>query len=95
MEQFGLLRCLELPKQVNIFLVPPISRVQSFMTSGIVLISVLKRAFQVFDINGDGEISVDELREVMNKCGMFPTNLELCYAMNQGDADRKLFFIFL
>uniref|UniRef100_A0A914P6P0 EF-hand domain-containing protein n=1 Tax=Panagrolaimus davidi TaxID=227884 RepID=A0A914P6P0_9BILA len=42
----------------------------------------------VFDVNNDGQITIDELKEVMNNCGIFPTNLELCYAMNQGDKNH-------
>uniref|UniRef100_A0AC34FWL3 EF-hand domain-containing protein n=1 Tax=Panagrolaimus sp. ES5 TaxID=591445 RepID=A0AC34FWL3_9BILA len=49
---------------------------------------VYRKAFMVFDVNNDGQITIDELKKVMNNCGIFPSNLELCFAMNQGDIDH-------
>lgn len=42
-----------------------------------------------FDANNDGYITVDELERAMNKCGVYPSKLELRVIMSQGDVDSK------
>ena len=37
----------------------------------------LKQAFQHFDKNGDGTISIEELADVMKSCGKNPSKQEL------------------
>uniref|UniRef100_A0A7E4V9F7 Calmodulin n=1 Tax=Panagrellus redivivus TaxID=6233 RepID=A0A7E4V9F7_PANRE len=48
-----------------------------------------KKAFMFFDANNDGYITVDELERAMNKCGVYPTKLELRVLMSQGDLDKN------
>ena len=40
-------------------------------------LKALRQAFEHFDKNGDGTISIDELAEVMRSCGKRPTKQEL------------------
>jgi len=37
----------------------------------------LRQAFEHFDKNGDGTISIDELADVMKSCGKSPSKQEL------------------
>ncbi|KAF7640127.1 hypothetical protein Mgra_00000574 [Meloidogyne graminicola] len=46
-------------------------------------------AFDYFDVNKDGHITVHELETAMNKCGVYPTKLELRIIMNQMDKDKN------
>uniref|UniRef100_A0AC34QUC7 EF-hand domain-containing protein n=1 Tax=Panagrolaimus sp. JU765 TaxID=591449 RepID=A0AC34QUC7_9BILA len=48
-----------------------------------------KRAFMFFDANNDGYITSDELERAMNKCGVYPTKLELRVIMAQADIDKN------
>lgn len=48
-----------------------------------------KKAFQLFDRNGDGKISMDELETVMKSVGNEPTKLELNLIMKDADTDRN------
>jgi hypothetical protein len=45
----------------------------------------LKKAFQIFDINGDGYISREELREVLTKMGESMTEQEVDEMMEKAD----------
>ncbi|KAG8530281.1 uncharacterized protein KY384_004783 [Bacidia gigantensis] len=49
----------------------------------------LKAAFQLFDDNGDGEITVHELGAVMRQLGLKPSDTELEDLMNEIDTDRS------
>lgn len=48
-----------------------------------------KRAFHFFDVNHDGKITIDEMEAAMNKCGQYPSKLELRLLMLQADIDRE------
>ncbi|CAI2357420.1 unnamed protein product [Caenorhabditis sp. 36 PRJEB53466] len=48
-----------------------------------------KRAFNFFDANNDGRITIDELEKAMQKCGQRPTKLELRLIMYHGDNDQN------
>uniref|UniRef100_F1LFS6 Calmodulin n=1 Tax=Ascaris suum TaxID=6253 RepID=F1LFS6_ASCSU len=48
-----------------------------------------KRAFHFFDVNHDGKITIDEMEAAMNKCGQYPSKLELRLLMLQADIDRN------
>lgn len=62
--------------------------------------SDLKKAFQVFDLNGDGFISREELQNVLTKMGEKLTDKEVDEMMKKADKngdgkidyDGKLFF---
>ncbi|VDK48030.1 unnamed protein product [Anisakis simplex] len=49
----------------------------------------MKRAFNFFDTNRDGRITMEELEAAMNKCGQHPNKLELRLLMLQADSDRN------
>uniref|UniRef100_A0AC35U642 Calmodulin n=1 Tax=Rhabditophanes sp. KR3021 TaxID=114890 RepID=A0AC35U642_9BILA len=53
------------------------------------VIAEYKNSFSFFDANNDGFITADELQKAMNKCGVFPSKLELRMIMNEGDKDRN------
>ncbi|KAE9549441.1 hypothetical protein FO519_007354 [Halicephalobus sp. NKZ332] len=53
------------------------------------LVEEYKRAFMFFDANNDGYITVEELERAMNKCGVYPSKLELRVIMSQGDLDKN------
>ncbi|KAJ1370159.1 hypothetical protein KIN20_031823 [Parelaphostrongylus tenuis] len=48
-----------------------------------------KKAFQFFDINKDGFITMSELEKAMNECGQYPSKLELRLVMSHGDRDHN------
>ncbi|TMS36900.1 hypothetical protein L596_003960 [Steinernema carpocapsae] len=48
-----------------------------------------RKAFLFFDANNDGYITLDELESAMNKCGQYPSKLELRVIMTQGDRDQN------
>ena len=50
-------------------------------------IAEFKEAFSLFDKNGDGTISTDELGVVMRSLGQNPTEAELVEMINEVDAD--------
>lgn len=50
-----------------------------------------KKAFKIFDQNGDGKITVDELENVMKSLGQEPTKLELKLLMKEADTDGNIF----
>ena len=49
----------------------------------------LAEAFSVFDKNGDGVISIDELGQILRSLGENPTEKELVNTINQVDADNS------
>ncbi|EEA21351.1 hypothetical protein TMatcc_009247 [Talaromyces marneffei ATCC 18224] len=51
-------------------------------------IARFREAFAVFDKDGNGEITADELREVMRSLGQNPTESELQDIVNELDVDR-------
>lgn len=53
-------------------------------------IAEYQEAFNFFDANNDGYITIEELEGAMNKCDQFPTKLELKLLMKQADKDRTL-----
>ncbi|KAI1732238.1 EF hand domain-containing protein [Ditylenchus destructor] len=48
-----------------------------------------RKAFTFFDANHDGYITTTEMENAMNKCGVFPSKLELRLIMSQGDKDKN------
>ena len=50
-------------------------------------ISEFKEAFALFDKDGDGTITLDELRTVMQSLGQAPTDQELIDMIKEVDAD--------
>lgn len=54
----------------------------------------LKEAFAMFDINGDGTIELNEIRQVMRKLGQNPTELELQEMISSVDdnGDKEIDF---
>ncbi|KAK0397340.1 hypothetical protein QR680_002090 [Steinernema hermaphroditum] len=48
-----------------------------------------RKAFKFFDANNDGFITQEELESAMNKCGQYPSKLELRFIMSQGDRDQN------
>ena len=51
-------------------------------------IEEFKKAFQHFDMNGDGVISIDELSVAMRELGHYPTEIELQEMIQEADANR-------
>ncbi|KAK0397339.1 hypothetical protein QR680_002090 [Steinernema hermaphroditum] len=51
--------------------------------------SNFRKAFKFFDANNDGFITQEELESAMNKCGQYPSKLELRFIMSQGDRDQN------
>ena len=47
----------------------------------------LAEAFAVFDKNGDGVISIDELGQILRSLGENPTEKELVNTINEVDVD--------
>jgi len=48
-----------------------------------------KEAFDMFDENGDGKISRDELRKMMSNLGQAPSDKEINDIMTTSDKDGK------
>uniref|UniRef100_A0A0K0F2F4 Calmodulin-like protein 3 (inferred by orthology to a human protein) n=3 Tax=Strongyloides TaxID=6247 RepID=A0A0K0F2F4_STRVS len=53
------------------------------------LITEYRNTFSFFDTNNDGFITSDELEKAMNKCGVYPSKLELKMIMRKGDKDKN------
>ena len=49
----------------------------------------IKDAFELFDTDGDGSISVKELGKVIRSLGQNPTDLELMTIISKADIDRN------
>jgi Ca2+-binding EF-hand superfamily protein len=64
---------------------PPSTSTEPFL----VFIPDLAEAFSVFDKNGDGVISIDELGQILRSLGENPTEKELVNTINQVDADNS------
>ena len=54
-----------------------------------VLLSEIRETFAIFDQDGDGRISKDELRIVMRSLGQNPTENDLDIAIKEVDANGK------
>jgi calmodulin len=52
-------------------------------------IEEFKEAFMLFDINGDGRVTADELGKVMESLGHRPTEQELVDMVNEIDEDGE------
>ena len=48
-----------------------------------------RKAFTNFDLNGDGVIQIDELRQALQDMGHKPTEEELYHMMNEGEEKGK------
>lgn len=53
----------------------------------LILITELKEAFRLFDKDGDGTISTDELTTVMRNLGQFPSGEEIKQMIQDIDTD--------
>ena len=49
----------------------------------------LKEAFELFDEDKDGEITIDELQKIMNLHGFYPTNEELQTMIENVDSNKN------
>lgn len=49
----------------------------------------LREAFKLFDKNGDGSITTEELGTVMRNLGQFPSSDELSMMLKEIDIDGK------
>jgi len=54
-----------------------------------VYVAELREAFRLFDIDGDGKITTDELGTVMKSLGMNPSAEQLRDMIDEVDIDRK------
>uniref|UniRef100_A0A6B2G2W3 Calmodulin-2 B (Trinotate prediction) n=1 Tax=Myxobolus squamalis TaxID=59785 RepID=A0A6B2G2W3_MYXSQ len=52
-------------------------------------VAEFKEAFSLFDKDGDGTISSEELGSVMKSLGQNPSNQELCDMINEVDLDKN------
>ena len=59
------------------------------------MIEEFREAFQLFDKDGDGTISTEELGTVMRSLGQNPTEQELVDMINEVDADGETHIFFL
>ena len=50
----------------------------------------MREAFKLFDVDGDGTITTDELGTVMQQMGLNPSKKELLEMISEVDEDRKL-----
>lgn len=55
----------------------------------------IRDAFNIFDRDGDGRITTDELSTVMASLGQRPTKSELKNMISEFDEDGFLFYLFL
>jgi Ca2+-binding EF-hand superfamily protein len=51
------------------------------------IISEFKEVFKMFDVDGDGTVSTEELKDVMAKLGQNPSEKELTDMINEVDED--------
>ena len=58
-------------------------------SSAVVVCSELREAFRLFDKDGDGSISTDELGTVMRNLGQFPSGDELNTMLKEIDIDGR------
>lgn len=58
------------------------------------MISEFKEAFSLFDEDGDGTITANELGTVLRSQGQTPTEVELHGMINGVDIDRMRFFVY-
>ena len=49
----------------------------------------MKGVFNMFDVDGSGEIDVSELKQVMQNLGMNPTDAEVQMMMQEADEDQS------
>lgn len=56
--------------------------------------SELREAFRLFDKDGDGSITTDELGTVMRNLGQFPSSDELNLMLKEIDIDGQYLYVF-
>ena len=76
----------------QIFIITNFVVVSSVGIKRVVCIAEYKEAFGLFDKDGNGTISKDELGMVMRALGQNPTNQELLDMINEVDTDGRLCF---
>ena len=52
-----------------------------------------KEVFKMFDVDGDGTVSTEELKDVMAKLGQNPSEKELTDMINEVDEDGAFSFV--
>lgn len=62
---------------------------QYMQTLGFPLFQDFRDAFEIFDENKDGRISLDELRNMLIKVGQNPTESDLLRIMHAADRDSE------
>lgn len=53
------------------------------------VIAEFKEVFKMFDVDGDGTVSTEELKDVMAKLGQNPSEKELTDMINEVDEDGE------
>ena len=57
------------------------------------IIAEFKEVFKMFDVDGDGTVSTEELKDVMAKLGQNPSEKELTDMINEVDEDGAYSYI--
>ena len=77
----------ETQKIVEFRILPLIYRLLTKTNSSCLIILEFKEVFKMFDVDGDGTVSTEELKDVMAKLGQNPSEKELTDMINEVDED--------